>query len=145
MVDFTGISYESFVRVISMFSLGIIVDTGHVSLAVSHPRLCTVITIAVIFVSYGFNALADAIDHAKGSRCLYETWHVFKMMSYAPIFAWVLYLIGTKWYIYILILLVLKVVWEMLYRAGRFVKLDKLDDRFRSRIFQVLLGFKRKE
>ena len=53
----------------------------------SYLKIYVGITFAIIIISYGINALADAIDHLKGARCLYETWHILKGLSYGLLFA----------------------------------------------------------
>lgn len=83
----------------------------------------------LILISYMLNAASDAIDHLKGSKSLYELWHILKAISYAIPFAIILYEIKAQWYIWILILILLGIVWENTYKICRKYKLDKFDDK----------------
>ena len=102
-----------------------------------------VISITIIFISYFLNAIADAIDHAKGAVYLYELWHILKALSYALPFIWILMLCNAPIQLYILILIGLKYWWEYWYKRFRDYHIEDLDDNIKISFICKLWNIRR--
>lgn len=98
----------------------------------------------IIILSWWLNAVADAIDHGKGARTLYELWHIIKFFSYALPFGYIaitqhLPLWG------IIATLVLMYGWEPIYGYLRRVNFCELDDRLKLPWLAWLWGIKHED
>ncbi len=98
-------------------------------------------TVVIIF-AWMLNAVMDAIDHGKGSRTLYELWHLFKAMSYFSLISFIFLVCRTP-ILVIIVTLVLMYNWELVYRFCRKINIQELDDRFRCKYLAWLWGIKR--
>lgn len=87
--------------------------------------------LSIMLISYCLNAMADAIDHAKGARDLKTLWHCIKAVSYAIPFGYIIYLkfpLMKNIIIFTVILLpLLLIVWELTYRVCRFFDIQRFD------------------
>jgi len=85
----------------------------------------------VILASYILNAVADAIDHGKGSERLGFLWHSIKAISYGIPFAYILWLKILNHNVLILtgaiMLVILYLVWESVYRFCRWLDISRWD------------------
>lgn len=92
----------------------------------------------LLVVSYMLNALADAIDHAKGGQVLYEVWHLLKAISYTVPFTITLILLGVDWKVYGLLWLALWLWWEITYKTARRFNFYRVDNALRIPFFKRL-------
>lgn len=96
----------------------------------------------VILASWYLNAVADAIDHGKGARSLYELWHIVKFTSYAIPFVYIFAINHTK-----LVLIIATVIlcygWELVYLFLRERNFQEWDDRVSIPWLRWIWGIKR--
>jgi hypothetical protein len=88
--------------------------------------------ILIIISAWIINASMDAIDHAKGGETLYFLWHLLKTLSYGLLIGYIIILQNINWYIIIILLIALKVVWELTYRLARYYDLQQFDKELRK-------------
>ena len=101
----------------------------------------------VMLVSWVLNAVMDSIDHAKGSKTLYELWHVVKFVSYAVPFGYICYLKWefVVWTYFVIAVPALWAAWELTYMLCRLAMVDKLDDWVRIPPLAWLWGIRRED
>ncbi len=83
--------------------------------------------IPVILLSWLLNAFMDAIDHGKGAQTLGLLWHALKTVSYGIPFAYILWLTHAPIYTILVLLVALKVIWELTYRFLRHINFEEYD------------------
>ena len=95
----------------------------------------------IVILSWWLNAVADAIDHGKGSRTLYELWHIVKVLSYFLPFGYIV--IIERWPVWLFAAAcVLGYGWQIIYRYLRKHNIQELDDRIKIPWLAWLLGIK---
>jgi len=88
------------------------------------------ISAIIIILSWWLNAVADAIDHGKGNRTLYELWHIVKVSSYALPFVYIVLLCRFPlWLIFATIVMLYG--WEPIYKYLRRINFCEWDDRIK--------------
>ena len=98
----------------------------------------------IIILSWYLNAVADAIDHGKGARTLYELWHIVKVASYAGPFLYIMIIEHWSWW-QILLVGILLFVWELIYKILRKRNIQELDDRIKIPWLAWLWGIKHED
>lgn len=96
----------------------------------------------VILVSWYLNAAADAIDHGKGARSLYELWHIIKFTSYLIPYALIIHTYKTPM-LQIVATLILAYGWELVYLYLRQRDFQEWDDRVSIPLLRWIWGIKR--
>jgi hypothetical protein len=96
----------------------------------------------IIILAWYLNAAADAIDHGKGARSLYELWHIIKAVSYGLLFAYIVYVEHWPWWMIVLILIIMQ-GWEIIYRFLRQRDFQELDDKIKIPWLRWIWGIKR--
>jgi hypothetical protein len=101
----------------------------------------------ILALSWVLNALMDAIDHGKGDKTLYELWHILKFASYAIPFGYICYLNEYRivWTFYVIVIPALWGIWELTYRAGRFMELRRWDNWVKIPFLRWIWGIKNHE
>ena len=99
---------------------------------------------AIILAAWYLNAVADAIDHGKGARTLYELWHIVKDASYGILFVYIVVKERWPWWM-ILGVAVLLYGWELIYKYLRLINFQEWDDRIQIKWLAWLWKIKREE
>ena len=84
----------------------------------------------VIVLSWLLNAVADAIDHGKGDRTLYELWHIVKALSYGLPFGYIVIIKQLSLWM-ILCTAIAMYSWQPIYEICRDRNLQELDDKIK--------------
>ena len=97
----------------------------------------------VIILAWILNAMMDAIDHGKGSRTLYELWHILKAVSYGVLMAYIVYL--EQWSIWLIGgVLILLMNWWLVYEVLRAKHFEQWDDKITIKWLQWIWGINRR-
>lgn len=86
-----------------------------------------IIAYTVILASWLLNAAMDAIDHGKGNATLMLTWHILKWLSYALPYGLIMRLTNMPPTHILLLVLVMWILWERLYKRLRETNFYKHD------------------
>jgi len=100
----------------------------------------TFIVVLLILISYMLDAVADAVDHAKGARYLYEFWHLVKALSNGILVVLVLCLIHLPFLFWPIVGILMWVLWEIVYNTCRALEVYRLDDKIEIPIIRKLWG-----
>lgn len=96
----------------------------------------------IILASWYLNAMADAIDHGKGARSLYELWHIVKFTSYTIPYAYLIYVCQTP-ILQIVWTVALAYGWELVYLYLRQRNFQEWDDKVDIPWLRWIWGIKR--
>lgn len=100
--------------------------------------------IIVVVLSWWLNAVADAIDHGKGNKTLYELWHIVKDASYALLFCYII--VSQHWPLWMIFATaILLLGWYPIYKKLRRVNFCELDDRLKLPWLAWLWGIKHED
>jgi len=102
--------------------------------------MSTFIVVLLILISYMLDAVADAVDHAKGAHYLYEFWHLVKALSNGILVVLVLCLIHLPFLFWPIVGILMWVLWELVYSVCRALEVYRLDDKIEIPFIRKIWG-----
>jgi len=89
------------------------------------------------------NAAMDSIDHNKRSLGLFALWHTVKNLFIAILIVPWMLLAGVQWYMFIVVAICWRLLWEVSYWFFNSIRIYELDDKWECSWIRLIYGFSR--